>query len=79
MGNRLSNTISRPGIKNNLLNMTLTDPNKLGRWGSKDLKQSEIAEYWTNIDHCGDTVCGNLQKTKEYYETEILKIKKDNK
>ena len=75
MGNRLSNTISRPGIKNNLLNISLSDPNKLGRWGNKNLKQSEIAEYWTNIDHCGDTVCGDLQKTKEYYEKEILKIK----
>ena len=76
MGNRLSNTISRPGIKNNLLNISLSDPNKLGRWGNKTVKQSEIAEYWTNIDHCGDTVCGDLQKTKEYYEKEILKIKK---
>jgi len=44
--------------------------------GKKNLKQTEITEYWTNIDHCGDTVCGNLQKTKEYYETKILKIKK---
>jgi len=76
MGNRLSNSITRPGIKNNLLNVSLSDPNKLGRWGNKTVKQSEIAEYWTNIDHCGDTVCGNLQKTKEYYEKEILKIKK---
>jgi len=76
MGNRLSNSITRPGIKNNLLNVSLSDPNKLGRWGNKTVKQSEIAEYWTNIDHCGDTVCGDLQKTKEYYEKEILKIKK---
>ena len=76
MGNRLSNSITRPGIKNNILNVSLSDPNKLGRWGNKTVKQSEIAEYWTNIDHCGDTVCGDLQKTKEYYEKEILKIKK---
>lgn len=48
---------------------------KLGRWGNKTHKQKEIAEYWTNIDHCGDKVCGNLQKTKKFYETEILKIK----
>ena len=41
MGNRLSNSITRPGIKNNLLNVSLSDPNKLGRWGNKTVKQPE--------------------------------------
>ena len=78
MGNRISETITRSSITNNIVNSINrnTDPNKLGRWGNKTIKQGEIAEYWTNIDHCGDTVCGNLQKTTEYYEKEILKIKK---
>jgi|TARA_Y100000389_G_C17316486_1_gene440731 hypothetical protein len=78
MGNRLSNTINRQDFKNKILNTTQSNINdfKLGRWGNKTLKQREIAEYWTNIDHCGDTVCGNLKKTKKYYEAEILKIKK---
>tara|TARA_B100000674_G_C37802444_1_gene897123 strand:+ start:865 stop:1098 length:234 start_codon:yes stop_codon:yes gene_type:complete len=76
MGNRLSNTIIHQN-KNNLLNTTSSYSNKLGRWGNKNLKQREITEYWTNIDHCGDAICGNLQKTKEYYEKEILKLKND--
>jgi hypothetical protein len=49
---------------------------KQGRWILKNNKQIEISEYWTNIDHCGDKLCGNLLKTKEYYDKEILKIKK---
>ena len=54
----------------------ITSLNKLGRWTNKNNKQTEISEYWTNIDHCGDKVCGDLQKTKEFYEKEILKVKK---
>lgn len=50
--------------------------NKLGRWILKNHKQSEISQYWSNIDHCGDKVCGNLIKNKSFYEKEILKIKK---
>jgi hypothetical protein len=48
---------------------------KQGRWIFKNKKQTEISEYWSNIDNCGDKVCGNLKETKEYYEKEILKIK----
>ena len=73
--NSITNFINRYSLHKYFQNVSLSDPNKLGRWGNKNLKQSEIAEYWTNIDHCGDTVCGNLQKTKEYYEKEIIKIK----
>lgn len=75
MGNRISETIIRTSITNSIANRN-NNVYKLGRWGNKTIKQSEIAEYWTNIDHCGDIVCGDLQKTKEYYEKEILKLKK---
>ena len=77
MGNKLSNTINRQDFKNKILNTTQSNINdfKLGRWGNKTHKQREIAEYWTNIDHCGDSLCGDLQKTKKFYEKEILKIK----
>tara|TARA_B100000401_G_C52699670_1_gene668441 strand:- start:726 stop:953 length:228 start_codon:yes stop_codon:yes gene_type:complete len=57
---------SRNLFKNNI--------SKQGRWIIKNNKQTEISEYWSNIDHCGDKVCGNLEKTKDYYEKEILKI-----
>jgi len=48
---------------------------KLGRWSvDKNGKQIDINSYWSNIDNCGDKVCGNLQDTKSFYEKEILKI-----
>tara|TARA_B100000900_G_scaffold94542_1_gene77705 strand:- start:2365 stop:2604 length:240 start_codon:yes stop_codon:yes gene_type:complete len=73
--NSITNFISRYSLHKYFQNEVIRDSNKLGRWGNKTLKQTEIAEYWTNIDHCGDSLCGNLQKTKKFYEKEILKIK----
>lgn len=73
MGNRSSSLVKIDTLSRNLFKNNIS---KQGRWIIKNNKQTEISEYWSNIDHCGDKVCGNLEKTKEYYEKEILKINK---
>tara|TARA_B100001109_G_C18851385_1_gene469415 strand:- start:71 stop:316 length:246 start_codon:yes stop_codon:yes gene_type:complete len=45
---------------------------KQGRWILKNNKQIEINQYWSNIDHCGDKVCGNLQETNKFYKNQII-------
>jgi hypothetical protein len=72
MGSTPSSLIQIHKYSRNLLKNNIS---KQGRWIIKNNKQTEISEYWSNIDHCGDKVCGNLVKTKDYYEKEILKIK----
>ena len=67
MGNKLS--LIKQLQKNNNIS-------RQGRWVVKNKKQTDISEYWSNIDHCGDKVCGNLEETKQFYEKDILKIKK---
>jgi len=65
--NVLRNNILKNGVlKNNV--------SKQGRWIIKNNKQVDISSYWSNIDHCGDKVCGNLKETKSFYEKEVLKI-----
>jgi len=71
MGNRSSSLVKIDTLSRNLFKNNIS---KQGRWIIKNNKQTEISEYWSNIDHCGDKVCGNLEKTKDYYEKEILKI-----
>ena len=71
MGNRSSSLVKIDTLSRNLFKYNTS---KQGRWIIKNNKQTEISEYWSNIDHCGDKVCGNLEKTKDYYEKEILKI-----
>ena len=73
MGNRSSSLVKIDTLSRNLFKKSIS---KQCRWIIKNNKQTEISEYWSNIDHCGDKVCGNLEKTKEYYEKEILKINK---
>jgi|TARA_B110000444_G_C18717522_1_gene536790 hypothetical protein len=73
MGNRIT-ALTKPNFnKLNKLNK-LNKVNKVGRWIYKDNKQIDISSYWSNIDHCGDKVCGNLKETKSFYEKEVLKI-----
>jgi hypothetical protein len=76
ISNIIINTIDRYCLHKYFETGNTNNVYKLGRWGNKTHKQKEIAEYWTNIDHCGDKVCGNLKETKDFYEKEILKIKK---
>ncbi len=71
MGNRSSSLVKIDTLSRNLFKNNIS---KQGRWIIKNNKQTEISEYWSNIDHCGDKVCGDLEKTKDYYEKEILKI-----
>ena len=73
MGNKIT-ALTKPNFnKLNKLNK-LNKVNKVGRWIYKDNKQIDISSYWSNIDHCGDKVCGNLKETKSFYEKEVLKI-----
>ena len=71
MGNRMT-ALTKPNFYKNINNFN--NFNKLGRWIYKDNKQIDISSYWSNIDHCGDKVCGNLKETKSFYEKEVLKI-----
>ena len=67
----MGNTI----IKNN------SNIQKQGRWILKNKKQIAITSYWSNIDHCGDILCGNTIKAKEFLSKQISqdhKPKKDN-
>tara|TARA_B100000780_G_scaffold278243_1_gene251133 strand:- start:836 stop:1054 length:219 start_codon:yes stop_codon:yes gene_type:complete len=52
---------------------------KQGRWIFKTNKQIEINEYWNNIDHCGDKICGDLYKNKSFYKNNIIKNNKNYK
>lgn len=35
----------------------------LGRWGYKN---KEIKSHYSNLDHCGDYICGNPNLYKKY-------------
>ena len=38
----------------------------LGRWGlHKCTNKESIKVFWTNSDHCGDKLCGDVLKNKE--------------
>lgn len=37
----------------------------LGRWNKKNDIQETISVFWTNTDHCGDTMCGNMLNNKK--------------
>lgn len=53
-----------------------------GRWMLKSKNQVAITSYWSNIDHCGDTLCGNTVKAKKFLNKQISQdykpIKKNN-
>ena len=74
MGNRMT-ALTKPNFYKNINNFNnFNKLNKVGRWIYKDNKQIDISSYWSNIDHCGDKVCGNLKESKSFYEKEVLKI-----
>ena len=38
----------------------------LGRWKLKNGDKLEhISVFWTNSDHCGDSICGDVVRNKE--------------
>tara|TARA_Y100000816_G_C25866709_1_gene452396 strand:- start:263 stop:460 length:198 start_codon:yes stop_codon:yes gene_type:complete len=38
----------------------------LGRWGlHKCTNKENIKVFWSNSDHCGDKLCGDVLKNKE--------------
>lgn len=45
----------------------------LGRWNLKhDCKLKEMRTvFWANSDHCGDTLCGNVEKSKDILDAKI--------
>ena len=47
-----------------------------GRWILKNKNGIAITTYWSNIDHCGDSLCGNTMKAKEFL---VNQIKHDHK
>lgn len=46
----------------------------LGRWKLKDdyIKET-ISVFWTNSDHCGDQLCGNVIQNKKILEQKLDK------
>ena len=44
---------------------------KQGRWILKNKNGIAITSYWSNIDHCGDSLCGNTIKAKEFLTKQI--------
>jgi hypothetical protein len=64
-------------VKNNglwIMNDVSRD-NSIGRWALKTDKHSKINNYWQSIDHCGDSICGNVILTKKFLDNELKKIK----
>lgn len=62
-------------IKNKLLPITKKSQ-LLGRWCIKDCKTKEaISVFWTNTDHCGDIVCGDMERNKKLLDDLIKKNK----
>ena len=49
----------------------------LGRWTLKhNCKSEDIVVHQTNLDHCGDLICGDPKKYKEF--TNLKKNIKNN-
>ena len=43
----------------------------LGRWNLKhdNVKKEIITMFYSNTDHCGDAICGNIVKNKKLLDT----------
>ena len=50
-------------------------PMQLGRWslkhGDGSYKKETRVVFWANSDHCGDTLCGDVEKSKELLEENV--------
>ena len=51
---------------------------KLGRWNLKNCQINEtVSVFWTNSDHCGDILCGDVRRNKEILDKKLNKLKSD--
>lgn len=68
MISKLNTYISSIFTKKNNVSQT-----PLGRWTLKhDCKLKEMRTvFWANSDHCGDTLCGNVEKSKDILDAKI--------
>lgn len=53
--------------------LSTTQSTQLGRWNLKhDCHNKETrVVFWANSDHCGDTLCGNVIKSKKLLENKL--------
>lgn len=66
-----TNTYKIPFVYNN------NNKQMLGRWNLKHKdanKQEIISVFWANSDHCGDVICGDLQKNKEILDKKLKEL-----
>lgn len=42
-----------------------------GRWRIKTPQEVNINTFWNNIDNCGDSICGDVKKSKHLLERDI--------
>ena len=49
----------------------------LGRWKIKPNQESSeiINNFWNNSDHCGDIICGDPVKNKEFLNEKLKRLK----
>lgn len=44
-----------------------------GRWRIKTPQEVNINTFWNNIDNCGDSICGDVKKSKNLLDKDIDK------
>lgn len=62
-------------------NLFYTQSIQLGRWNLKHncLNKETRVVFWANSDHCGDTLCGNVIKSKTLLENKLKTKDNHNK
>lgn len=50
----------------------------LGRWNLKhdNVKKEIITMFYSNTDHCGDVICGNIIENKKLLEKKLKSMDK---
>jgi hypothetical protein len=52
----------------------------LGRWNLKKCEMNEtVSVFWTNSDHCGDVLCGDVKRNKNILDDKLSKLKDSKK
>ena len=50
-------------------NSLLSRGSMQGRWKNKTPQEVNINTFWNNIDNCGDSICGDVKRSKNLLDT----------